>query len=98
MLQRGLHVGRHLPALCTAVFPPVLAAGAVPAGVEQHPFVAPGIATFLALRPRATDDPRPDAFGRHALLKAIDYDPPTKGSHSGSFSTVSKPPAPSSAV
>ncbi|UXY32922.1 hypothetical protein [Streptomyces sp. HUAS TT20] len=48
MGHRG--VGRDRAALCTAAVLPVLAARAVPAGVEQHPVVAPHVAVLLALR------------------------------------------------
>ncbi|MEU6059098.1 hypothetical protein [Streptomyces sp. NPDC047097] len=47
--HRVVHGGRDLVTLGAAVGLPVLAARAVPAGVEQHPVVAPGIAALLTL-------------------------------------------------
>lgn len=55
--HRGVNGGRDRVALGTAVNLPVLAARAVPAGVEQHTVVAPGVAALLALRHPSADQP-----------------------------------------
>ena len=89
--HRGVHGGRDRVALGAAVGMPVLASRAVPAGVEQHPVVAPGIAALLTLGQAPGQQPAHRVGDRTAgaqLLVQAPHKP--VGEHLGSVRTARK--------
>lgn len=87
--HRSVHGGRDRVALGAAVGLPVLAARAVPAGVEQHPVVAPGVAALLTLGQAPGQQPAHRVGDRTAgaqLLVQAPHEP--VGEHLGSVRTA----------